>query len=322
MLKFDTSAGLFEHIPQSNLRESNLLERYDLQAAIVASWELFKNEIGFPSAFLIGQEITPDNTTQNSIDLLAYDADDSSLIVIELKRDKNKLQLLQALSYGAMVAKWDNEAIVKTIQAQGSTDCEELIDLVEGNAPSTDVKIILIAERYDPEVIVTADWLTTNYGLNINAFALTLHSLNEQTFIDLDQRYPLRELSDAYEIRKAKKSGQSRKLKDVSWDDVIPKLTYPFAKAGVDICLTHNQGDPSRRRFSSIRTNFEGFTWITLSFRTKYINVYMKGVFDGDHEFISSKFTDPVELSRWRDGSSLIISKQQQFNELVKWLQL
>ena len=322
MLKFDTNAGKFEHIPQSNLRDNNLLERYDLQAAIVESWDLFKNEIGFPSAFLIGQEITPDNTTQNSIDLLAYDADDSSLIVIELKRDKNKLQLLQALSYGAMVAKWDNEAIIKTIQSQGSRDCDELIDLVEGNAANTDVKIILVAEQYDPEVIDTADWLTASYGLNISAFALNLHSLNGQTFIDLDQRYPLRELSDAYESRKAKKGGQSRKLLNVSWDDVIPKLAYPFGKTGIEMCLKHNQGDASRRRFSSIRTNFQGFTWITINFRAKYINVYMKGVFDGDHELINSKFTDAVELSRWRDGSSLIISTQQQFDELTQWLQL
>ena len=50
MLKFDTIAGKFEHVPQSNLKENNLLERYDLQTAIVGSWDLFKNEIGFPSA--------------------------------------------------------------------------------------------------------------------------------------------------------------------------------------------------------------------------------------------------------------------------------
>jgi len=322
VLKFDTIGGKFEHVAQSNLRDNNLLERSDLQAAIVGSWDLFKNEIGFPSAFLIGQEITPDNTTQNSIDLLAYDADDSSLIVIELKRDKNKLQLLQALSYGAMVAKWDNEVIIKTIQAQGSSDCDELIDLVGGNAANTEVKIILVAEQYDPEVIVTADWLTTIYGLNISAFALNLHSLNGETFIDLDLRYPLKELSDAYESRKVKKAGQSRKHTDVSWDDVIPKLAYTFGKTGIEMCLKHNQGDASRRRFSSIRTNFEGFTWITINFRAKYINVYMKGVFEGDHELINSKFTDTVELSRWRDGSSFIISKQQQFDELTQWLQL
>lgn len=322
MLKFNTTAGKFEHVAQSNLKERNLLERYDLQTAIVGSWNLFKNEIGFPSAFLIGQEITPDNTTQNSIDLLAYDADDSSLIVIELKRDKNKLQLLQSLSYAAMVAKWDTETIMKTIRNNASEDSEELIDLVESNVINTDVKVILVAEQYDPEVIVTADWLTTIYGLNISAFALSLHTLNDQTFIDLDQRYPLRELSDVYDSRKAKKSSKARTLKNVSWDDVIPKLAYDFGKPGIEICLKHNSGDAARRRFSSIRTNFDGFTWITINFRAKYINVYMKGIFDGDHELINSKFSDTVELSRWRDGSNFNVTTQQQFEELIVWLEL
>lgn len=322
MLKFDTTAGKLQHIPQSNLRDNKLLERYDLQAAIVESWDLFKNEIGLPSAFLIGEEVNPDNTTQNSIDLLAYDADDSSLIVIELKRDKNKFQLLQALSYSAMIAKWDNEAIIKTVKSHGSRDHDELIDLIEGSIATTEVKIILVAEKYDPEVIVTSDWLTVNYGLNISAFALNLHSLNGETFIDLDQRYPLRELSDAYESRKSKKGSHARKPSNLSWDDVIPKLAYPFAKAGVEMCLKHTQGDASRRRFSSIRTNFDGFIWVTINFRAKYVNVYMKGVFDGDHELIISKFTSTVELSRWRDGSSLFISTQQQFDELTQWLQL
>ncbi|MDA8681255.1 hypothetical protein N9M08_01830 [Porticoccaceae bacterium] len=322
MLKFDTIAGKFEHVPQSNLKENNLLERYDLQTAIVGSWDLFKNEIGFPSAFLIGQEITPDNTTQNSIDLLAYDADDSSLIVIELKRDKNKLQLLQSLSYAAMVAKWDTETILKTITNNSPEDSEELIDLVESNVITTDVKVILVAEQYDPEVIVTADWLTTSYGLNISAFALSLHTLNDQTFIDLDQRYPLRELSDVYDSRKAKKRSKARTLKNLSWDDVIPKLAYDFGKTGIEICLKHNSGDAPRRRFSSIRTNFDGFTWITINFRAKYINVYMKGVFDSDHELINSKFSDTIELSRWRDGSNFNVTTQQQFEELIVWLQL
>lgn len=322
MLKFDTNVGKFEHVPQSNLKANNLLERYDLQAAIVQSWDLFKNEIGFPSAFLIGEEIRSDHTTQNSIDLLAYDADDSSLIVIELKRDKNKLQLLQALSYSAMVAKWDNEAIIKVIRSQESRDYDELIDLVEGNLAHTDVKIILIAEQYDPEVIITADWLTTTYGLNISAFALSLHALTGQTFIDLDQRYPLRELSDVYDSRKAKKSSKAGTLKNVSWDDVIPKLAYDFGKTGIEICLKHNSGDAARRRFSSIRTSFDGFTWITINFRAKYINVYMKGVFDGDHELINNKFSDNIALSRWRDGSNFNVTTQQQFEELIVWLQL
>ena len=102
MLKLNPEQGRLEAVPATELRRENILERYDLQNAIVHSWELFKNEIGIPSAFLIGEEINPHPSTNNSIDILAFDPDDSSLVVVELKRDKNKLQLLQALSYAGM----------------------------------------------------------------------------------------------------------------------------------------------------------------------------------------------------------------------------
>jgi hypothetical protein len=149
-----------------------------------------------------------------------------------------------------------------------------------------------------------------------------LHRLTGQSFIDLDQRYPLRELSDVYDSRKARKSSKARNLKNVSWDDVISKLAYDFGKTGIEICLKHNSGDATRRRFSSISTSFDGFTWITINFRAKYINVYMKGGFDGDHELIKNKFSDTIELSRWRDGSNFNVTTQQQFEELIVWLQL
>ena len=64
MLKInDTNSG-FETVTKSTLKENNILERYNLQKSIISSWELFKNELSLPSAFLIGQEIIPDNTTQ------------------------------------------------------------------------------------------------------------------------------------------------------------------------------------------------------------------------------------------------------------------
>jgi hypothetical protein len=48
----------------------------------------------------------------------------------------------------------------------------------------------------------------------------------------------------------------------------------------------------------------------------------MKGVFDGDHELINNKFGDTIELRRWRDGSNFNVTTQQQFEELIVWLQL
>jgi len=116
MLKFDPSSKSFQNLQQSQLKEEGILERYDFQESIVSSWDIIKNQIGLHTAYLIGQEIKPHPSVGNSIDLLAFDPDDSSLIVIELKRDRNKLQLLQSLSYASMVATWDSDLLISKIQ--------------------------------------------------------------------------------------------------------------------------------------------------------------------------------------------------------------
>ena len=191
MLKFNVDKKTFEKLKATELKAEKILERYDLQAAIANSWDLFKNEIGMPNAFLIGQEINPDIRTQDSIDLLAYDSDDSCLVVIELKRERHKLQLLQAIPYAAMVSQWDAETLISKIQQKYNPDLEELRDLISGSEMGSDVKIILIAETFDPEVIITADWLTENYSMSIAAFAISLLIMGEDKFVSLEQRYPL-----------------------------------------------------------------------------------------------------------------------------------
>ena len=98
MLKFNPHDKTFESLQLSELTAENILERYDFQSAIVRSWEIVKNKIWLPASYLIGQEISAHKSVGNAIDILAFNPDDSSLTVIELKRDRNKLHLLQALS--------------------------------------------------------------------------------------------------------------------------------------------------------------------------------------------------------------------------------
>ena len=321
MLKLDLNKRRFESLKSTEMKSENILERFDLQEIIVNSWDLFNNEIGYPASFLIGQEVNPHNSTQNSIDLLSYNPDDSSLIVIELKRDKNKLHLLQALSYAAMVNKWDTDELISKIQKDINPDPEELIDLINSNEINPDVKIILIAEYYDPEVIITADWLSSNYSVDITAFAISLHKLESETFFNLDQRYPLKELTDVYEVRGKRKKSRS-KQKDMEWEEVIPKLKYSYAERGIALCKKFRKGDPSRRRFGNVRSNYDGFTWISLNFRQNYINVYLKGDYDGNQDFLQSKFDETITINTWRDGLSFLVETENQFEDLVKWLRL
>lgn len=321
MLKLNVENHKFEMLEETSLKSENIFERYDLQETIVTSWDLFKNEIELPDSYLIGKEIKPHESTKDSIDLLAYNPDDSSIIVIELKIDKNKLQLLQALSYAAMVSTWDSEKVISNIQKECNPDSAELIDLLKNADLNSDIKIVLIAEYYDPEVILTADWLSSNYSVDITAFSISLFKLDNQTFMNLKQLYPLKELADAYEIR-GKKPIEKKDIIEIEWDDIIPKLEYPFARKAIEICKKHSPGEPARRRFGSIRTNYDGFTWISLNFRQKYINVYIKGDYDGAQDFLKSKFADPIEINTWRDGLSFRIISEQQYGELFDWLKL
>ena len=321
MLKFDQEGNRLEPVPVTRLEPENILERYDLQKAVANSWEVFKNEIGLPSSYLIGQEVLPHESTQDSIDLLAYNPDDSSLVVIELKRHRHKLHLLQALTYAAMVSKWDNEQLISRIQRELNPEPEELVDLINGNELSSYVKVILIAESYDPQVILTSDWLSSTYSVDVVAFAISVHKMGDTSFFDFDQRYPLRELSDVYEARKSRKV-KNRNRPDIQWQDVLPKLKYPFAERGIELCRKFREGEPSRRRFGNIRTNHDGFKWIGLNFREKYINVYLGGNFENDQDFLRSKFGDEITVNTWKDGLSFYVETESQFEDLVKWLNL
>jgi hypothetical protein len=321
MLKYDVEKKALIQLEPTEMKEEEFRERYDLQEAIIKSWDVFKNEIGLPTAYLIGDEINPHESTQDSIDILAYDPDDSSLIVIELKRDKNKLQLLQALTYAAMVSKWDQERLISKIKTQYYESTDELTDIIKSNPLNATIKIILISEFYDPEVIITADWLSNSYDLDITAFSVRLHRIGDQIILSTEQRFPLKELDEVYDSR-GKRRTQKKEHDDIDWDDIIPKLQYPFARKGIELCKKIKSGDASRRRFGNIRKNWDGLDWISINFREKYINVYIGGSIENMAELLQSKFSETIEISTWAGGVSFRVDTEKKFSDMVAWLKL
>ena len=319
MLKFDINKKEFTSLDHCAMKGENILERYDFQAAIVKSWERVKSALGLPTAFLIGQEIRPHNSVGDAIDLLAFDSEDSSLTVIELKRGKQKLQLLQGVSYAAMVATWGKEELIQSIQRDINPDPEELIDLINGNELNKDVKIILVAESYDPEVILAADWLSSHYGVFVTVFSASCHKCGNEVIVNLEQRLPLKELQDLYEVR-GSRSRPRTPGSEVTWEDVLPKLKYPFANRALELCRKEKEGEPSRRRFGSFRLGLHGYNWITVNFREKYLNIYMGGKPDDAEEEIKRVFGSSTEVLTWEGGYSFKVTSQQQFESLVKWL--
>ena len=205
------------------------------------------------------------------------------------------------------------------MQTDGMNDEETLKDIINNNKLSEDIKIILIAESFEPEVIITAEWLNNKYGVNIKAFIVDLYKHDNQYFVNFEQKFPLKELKDIYEKREKQKRPQTNNL---TWEDIIPKLKYEFGERAIRLCLTEKEGDPSRRRFSYFRSKYDGFSWINLSFRTEYINVYIKGNPDNAEQLLKSKFSSQIDVSTWQDGLSINISSETQFEELAAWLNI
>ena len=104
MLKVDRGNRTFSRLDSPTLADAQILERVDLQECIYNSSNDFFAEIG-ERVFVLGKEVSPSQTVQDRIDLLAIDVEGTTVIV-ELKRGSNKLQMLQAVSYAGMISRW------------------------------------------------------------------------------------------------------------------------------------------------------------------------------------------------------------------------
>src|SRR5439155_24638399 len=110
MLKIDRNERKFVEVRRRGLDEAGYRERLDVQAMIRNSPEQFFAEMD-EHLLLIAEEVRPATFVDDRIDLLALDRS-GAVVIIELKRGNNKLQLLQALAYASMVAKWPPEQLI------------------------------------------------------------------------------------------------------------------------------------------------------------------------------------------------------------------
>ena len=315
MLEINNKSKELVKIDETDLKEQNLLERYHLQEAFINSWETFTKELGLPEIKLIGTEIKPHKSVLDRIDILAFDENDSNIIIFELKRDKNKNQLIQAISYAGMINTWSSKDIIENIKNN-----DELKETFQDIEIDFGIKIVLIAEYFDPEVILAADWLKSVYDVNICAYTIKLHKFNGKLLLDIEQKYPLKELSDVYEARK--KRIDENGIQKRSWEDVKSKLEYNFGKTAIDNLLKYFPGDPNRKRFVSVKS-IDGINNIIINFGNKYVNIYtfVKNKEDGKKK-LNAVFGDSIEIIEWEKGLSFNIHKEEVYNQFINWLKL
>jgi hypothetical protein len=239
MLKIDRDKKALESVQRIKLADAGLTERYNLQRMIRTSPETFFKEIG-ERLLLIAEEVMPSTLVGDRIDLLAVD-EKGRAAVIELKRGSDRLQLLQALSYAAMLSSWESDFFrEKCVElAEHNADIEEALrehigpDLTLLNHEQ---RIILIAEEFDWEVLATAQWLTEKYGLDIRCFRIGISTDGGAHYLSCACIYPPPELEDHVRSRGTGPAPNPRVKK--TWEEVLGRVRNPavlaFFKAQLD----------------------------------------------------------------------------------------
>jgi len=304
MLHVNRQQKSFTPLASRKLAEADILER-TVQRMILQSPDAFFHEMG-EHLKLLGEEIRPDEFVGDRIDLLAIDTDGMA-VIIELKRDSHKLHLLQAIAYAGMVAKWElNRFVTELAQASGKTH-ESIQAELEGFLEESDLetinqsqRVILLAEDFDYEVLVTAEWLFDQYGVDIRCYRLSLAIDGDREFMTCVRLYPPPELTDH-----AKRRGRGAQGKRLfpDWNAALNNIDNSavshFIRAELD---AKRENDPAHATF---RYRSNGKIRYRLRAKKEFASVVQVGRFDDDEGYWRARLGPNAEVWPTNKGKRL-----------------
>jgi hypothetical protein len=291
VLRIDKNGKKLVRLQKSALAEADHWER-ELQAMIMAAPDSFCEEIG-ERLWLIGQEVRPSEAVPDRIDILAIDETANS-VIIELKRGTHKLQLLQAVSYAGMVSRWSSDRFVETLAANFSVSIDDARSEIEEHTGSEvssinqSQRIILIAEDFDPALLVAAEWLHESFGVDIRCYRIQLsREENGDDYLTCTCIYP------PIEIATLTRGSDSRPGRTASlwasWDVALESIENTALTDFVRAELARKQEERLSER--QIIYRIGGQRRFYLNCRRKFAYVWQRGRFEGDlkrwHEVLS-----------------------------------
>lgn len=304
MLRLDRKARSSMRLSAIPLSQAGVLERIDLQKVICNSPDQFFAELG-EQLLQIGEEVRPSDAVDDRIDVLAIDSE-AAVVIIELKRGAHKLQLLQSLAYSAMISDWVPEELIderakftnKTLD-EASEEIEDFLS-EESTSLNASQRIILIAEEYEYEVLVTAKWLSEKHDVDISCWKLELAADGSAEYLSLACIYPPAELADAARSRRKFTRRPSRWK---NWEEVFAHIGNPAVVAFYKTRLSENW--PSRLGRRRLDFQVEGRGRLVMYARQGHAYVFQKARFEGDEPFWRERLGPSCKLDPLRRGRAL-----------------
>lgn len=205
-------------LPRTGFAESGIREREDLQRLLRGSIEAVA-----PDTMVLTEAFSGWETSRRELDLLGLDRQ-ANLVVVELKRtDDGGHAELQALRYAAMVAPMTFQQAVQAHAEhlaglgqdpkQAEARILEFLGWAEPDedAFAADVRIVLAAAGFSPELTTTALWLSER-GLDIRCVRLVPHRFGGELVLSVEPCLPPPGAED-YRVRLRDKHDQQRRAR-------------------------------------------------------------------------------------------------------------
>jgi hypothetical protein len=210
------------------------------------------------------------------------------------------LQLFQAISYAGMVARWEPDDFVGRLDADKQENLMAFLE-VEKEDINRHQRIILVAEAFDYSVLVGAEWLNEQFGVDVLCCRLSLAKDGDAEFLVCSNIFPAPELAKQA-IRGGGRARVSRP-KWSDWDAALANVTNAALVAFYKKELADGRENYLRKRY--LRYCIEGKRrWFMAAGRLGAY-VWQHARFDGDVEFLRNGLSKPDQVKPVKDDRCL-----------------
>jgi len=220
-------SGTPQAVTPASFTEVGALEVQHIERWIAARPELLGERL-----LVITTQFAGFDRTRDRSDVLALD-EAGKLVVVELKRESDSRQDLQALRYAAYSATLRVDDLVELYVAHRLRHGEEITEaeardtfaeqVADANLEDLDddekPRVVLVATEFPIGVTATCLWLRENYELDISCVQLVPYMLDGRLLISSSVLIPLPEAS-AYTVQRDRKRQRAKSRQRIDWDVV------------------------------------------------------------------------------------------------------
>ena len=202
-----------------------------------------------------------------------------------------------------MMSKWDRDRLVgerSRLTSKPASEAEEEIEqflLDDISDLNQSQRVLLLAEDFDYEVLVTAEWLTEQYDFDIRCYRLTLSADEHSEFLTCTCIFPPPEITQ-HATRRTRRTG-NKEPRYADWEQVLGDATNKAVADFFRSELAAGRENYLPKRI--LRFRLDGKRRLNVSMRHDRAYVWQSGRFKDDIRFWTQKIGPHIDIKPVRD---------------------